>query len=320
MIELRDLTVRHGARPVLQGVSCSVDPGARLAVLGVSGAGKTTLLRTIAGLLSPTSGQVHLAGRLADDGPGRKLAPRHRQVGMVFQDLALWSHLSVLDTLRFVGATRDDARALAERVQLGDRLQALPAQLSGGERQRLALARALAQRPAHLLLDEPFAHLDVPLRDALIELALSDSDARTTVLVTHHAADVFDLATDVLVLDQGHVVDAGPLPDVLAHPTHRRTVELLGLGAVLPAQPTPDGCQTPLGPCPVDGDSSSFAHLPPTALRVEEDPEGDARVLHRHRGVARVRHPAGILLAPSDLPAGTRVRLSLCGPARWVRG
>jgi len=267
-LALSDLTLRLGERDVVRAVSLSVARGRRLAVVGRSGAGKTSLLRLVAGLTAPSSGQVTLEGELASEAGRVVLAPQARGVGLVFQDLALWPHMSVEETLAFVAdgtraERRQAARRWAARVGLGGRLDARPGALSGGERQRLALARSLLPAPRLLLLDEPFAHLDAPLREELAAALeeLVTAAGATLVLVTHQRREVLDLAQDVAVLRAGALVEAGALPEVLEQPAHAETVSLLGLGAAVPGTPVEGGLETALGRLALRGAADAEAAL-----------------------------------------------------------
>lgn len=310
-LEAQDLRFAHGPRAVLQGVSLRLPPAARLAVLGRSGAGKTTLLRLVAGLIAPADGTIRLGPREAS-GPGRVLlAPERRGVGLVFQGLALWPHLSVEGTLAFAAEgtraeRRETARRLAERVGLGARLAALPDQLSGGERQRLALARALARDPALLLLDEPFAHQDPPLREELSLLLLELVRERGTALivVTHQAEDALDLAEEALVLAGGRAVERGPLPRLLSAPGHEETARLLGRGSVLAAEPSraADCVRTALGELSLEagGGAASPARVWLRAEQVQARPTA--------AGQPGVR-AAVIACAPRQARWGLRLRL-----------
>ncbi|MGE0709203.1 MAG: ABC transporter ATP-binding protein [Planctomycetota bacterium] len=237
-LSVSGLSRRFGERWALRELAFELASGSRLAVLGRSGAGKTTLLRLLAGLEAPDAGRVLLEGR---DLAG--VSPAERGVGMVFQDLALWPHKDVEETLSWTArGTRAERRAaarrLADEVGLGGRLDALPAELSGGEQQRLAIARALAPAPRLLLCDEPFAHLDAPLRwelgGRLLELLAERGAA--LILVTHERREALDLADELLVLDAGEACDRGRVEDVLQRPAHATTASLLDLGAVLPAE------------------------------------------------------------------------------------
>jgi iron(III) transport system ATP-binding protein len=200
----------------VDGVSLEVASGDAVVILGPSGCGKTTLLRLIAGLEVPDSGEIWLAGAQAA-GAGRSLMPAHeRGIGFVFQDLALWPHLTVQRNLNFVlesvkvprverPAKALEALKLVRIEQLSSRY---PHQLSGGEQQRVALARALVGQPRVLLLDEPFSSLDPELRDALrSELArLQRALYLTTVYVTHDQADAAILADRIIEMRAGRIV------------------------------------------------------------------------------------------------------------------
>jgi ABC-type Fe3+/spermidine/putrescine transport system ATPase subunit len=225
----------------LDGVSFSLDPGERLVVLGSSGSGKTTLLRLIAGLEPPTRGEIAVAGKAASRAGEVLIEPEHRDVALVFQGLALFPHLRALDQIAFAARRRGGiqrARSLLDRVGLGHRANARLDELSGGERQRIALARALAQEPQIILMDEPFASLDDEKRAEMRDLlrSLLDSTGATLVLVTHSRDDAFDLARRVLVLERGRPVADDLLETVSTQPRHEAAVRALGLGQIIRAE------------------------------------------------------------------------------------
>jgi ABC-type Fe3+/spermidine/putrescine transport system ATPase subunit len=205
----------YDGRPVVDTVSLTVAPGESVVILGPSGCGKTTLLRLIAGLARPDAGQIALHGRPVS-GPGTFVAPHHRELGFVFQDLALWPHLSVRGNLDFVMRARrvpkGDRQARAEDtlrlVRIEQFAAARPHQLSGGEQQRVALARALVGRPRLLLLDEPLSSLDAELRATLRDelRRLQRSLQLTTIYVTHDPDDATALADRVIQMRAGQVV------------------------------------------------------------------------------------------------------------------
>jgi ABC-type Fe3+/spermidine/putrescine transport system ATPase subunit len=244
-LKLTNLSRSFGASTVLRDIELSLARGDRLAVVGPSGSGKTTLLRLIAGLDSPSTGSIEIAERVVSSEGKVIVPPERRNTAMVFQGLALFPHLNALDQIAFAARYadgRDESRRLLERVGLGHRPRASLDQLSGGERQRIALARALAQRPDMILMDEPFANLDddrrAEMRD-LLRTLLSESKA-TLVLVTHSRDDALDLASHVLVLDRGWPAAAGILADVIASPAHVAAVRSLGLGQIVEGN-TADG-------------------------------------------------------------------------------
>ncbi len=216
LLSLMNVTKRFASHQAVDSVSLEVVAGDAIVILGPSGCGKTTLLRLIAGLEVPDDGEIWLAGAQAA-GPGRSMMPAHeRGIGFVFQDLALWPHLTVQRNLNFVLESVKMARAeraaralealkLVRIEQLSSRY---PHQLSGGEQQRVALARALVGQPRVLLLDEPFSSLDPELRDALrSELArLQRTLQVTTVYVTHDQGDAAILADRVIEMRAGRIV------------------------------------------------------------------------------------------------------------------
>jgi ABC-type Fe3+/spermidine/putrescine transport system ATPase subunit len=214
-LRLTGVTKRHGPRAVVDRVSLDVVAGETLVILGPSGSGKTTMLRLVAGLEVPDEGEIWLDGRQAARGGQSLLPPYQRRIGFVFQDLALWPHLTVRGNLTFVMGSVGVARSLwNERLEgvLGlMRIDALtdryPHQLSGGEQQRAALARALVSEPRLLLLDEPLSSLDPELRLALrAELAdLHKRLALTTVYVTHDYDDARALADRTVRMRAGRV-------------------------------------------------------------------------------------------------------------------
>ena len=216
LLSLTNVTKRFASHQAVDSVSLDVVAGDAIVILGPSGCGKTTLLRLIAGLEIPDSGEIWLGGAQAA-GAGRSLMPAHeRGIGFVFQDLALWPHLTVQRNLNFVlesvkmpraqrTAKALEALKLVRIEQLSSRY---PHQLSGGEQQRVALARALVGQPRMLLLDEPFSSLDPELRDALrSELArLQRALQVTTIYVTHDQGDAASLADRVIEMRAGRIV------------------------------------------------------------------------------------------------------------------
>ena len=237
------LSVGYG-RPALAGLDLAVAPGQTLALLGSSGSGKTTLLNTIAGFVAPLDGQVWLDGQLVS-GPGRLVPPERRRIGMVFQDHALWPHLSVLDTvaypLRRAGAAKAEARRAAqdilEQLSLAPLAERRPGQLSGGEQQRVGLARALAGAPGLYLFDEPTAHLDASLRAQILDEVARRraADGAAAIYATHDATEALAIADRVAVLHSGALAQAGPPAEVYAAPDDLTVAALTGPLSVLHA-------------------------------------------------------------------------------------
>ena len=218
LLSLNNVTKRFASHQAVESVSLEVAAGDAIVILGPSGCGKTTLLRLIAGLEIPDSGEIWLAGAQAA-GAGRSMMPAHeRGIGFVFQDLALWPHLTVQRNLNFVLESSKMPRAeraaraleVLRLVRIDQLAGRYPHELSGGEQQRVALARALVGQPRVLLLDEPFSSLDPELRDALrSELArLQGALHVTTVCVTHDQGDAAILADCIIEMRAGRIVAA----------------------------------------------------------------------------------------------------------------
>lgn len=215
-LRITGVTKRYGHRVAVEDVSMHVNAGETLVLLGPSGCGKTTLLRLIAGLERPGAGEIWLDGRVVASSQ-RNLVPAHaRRLGFVFQDLALWPHLTVRENLDFVMGSASVSRS--ERTERAREILALvridtladrhPHELSGGEQQRAALARALVGRPRLLLLDEPFSSLDSDLRAALREevVRLQRALHLTSIYVTHDRDDASALADRIVEMRQGRII------------------------------------------------------------------------------------------------------------------
>lgn len=223
-IEFRGVSRAFAAdRPALDEVDLAVVEGERLAVLGPSGSGKSTLLRLAAGLDRPTAGGVWFDGRRVDDVP-----PHRRDVGLVFQEATLLPYLTVAGNLEFGMKAREVPREerrrrvaeVAAMLRLDGLLGRRPSELSGGERQRAAIGRAVARRPAVLLLDEPFSSLDLPLRSALRRdlIDLHDRLGMTLIHVTHDQGEALAIGHRVAVLDLGRLVQVAPPREVYDRP------------------------------------------------------------------------------------------------------
>lgn len=209
--ELRNVAKSYDARRVLNQFSLCIATGERLVLYGPSGCGKTTVLRHLAGFVAPDEGVVLLGERVVAERGMIRVPPEERNVGMVFQDLALWPHLTVAGNLEFglkaKGVPKAERTAriaeTLERVRLGDFACQYPTRLSGGQQQRVAIARALVTRPSLLLMDEPLANLDETLRDEIVELLLElHSDLRfTLVYVTHNRREIESIASRSVLLE-----------------------------------------------------------------------------------------------------------------------
>ena len=232
-----EVDIRHQLPSFLLDITFKVDSDRPLGILGTSGAGKTTLLRCIAGLETPDRGRIVLDGRtLYDSAKGINLPPQQRAVGFVFQDYALFPHLSVADNIAFgMPVTRSPeeiAREVAYQLEqmnltgMGDRL---PTQLSGGEQQRVALARVLASKPSITLLDEPFSALDSNLKEQLLKLwqkLLFNYSG--SIYVTHNLSEAYRLCPQLLIMDRGRAIACGRREDILYRPPNSQTAKIVG--------------------------------------------------------------------------------------------
>ena len=237
-----DRVARHfGQVRAVDDVSLQIAEGSFFAMLGPSGSGKTTCLRLISGFERPTAGQVRIFGDRADT-----LPPNRRPVNTVFQDYALFPHLSVRDNVAYglmvrgqdKASRRDAAEKMLALVKLDGYGDRKPAQLSGGQRQRVALARALVNKPKVLLLDEPLGALDLKLREAMQDelKTLQKSLGITFVFVTHDQGEALSMADTVAVFNDGKIVQLGTPEDIYQRPRTRFVADFVGSANVLPPE------------------------------------------------------------------------------------
>ena len=227
------ISIAYGETVPVRDLSLNIQAGEFLSLLGPSGCGKTTTLRAIAGFVTPSAGDIRIGGRSVVDVP-----PNRRSIGMVYQDYALFPHMTVAENVAFGMKMRGFSRSkIAERVpQLLAKLklssfgERYPSQMSGGQQQRVALARALAFEPSVLLLDEPLAALDKQLRgDMQFELRkLQREIGITTIFVTHDQEEALSLSDRIAVLNEGKILQVGAPRDVYAFPAHRFVAEFIG--------------------------------------------------------------------------------------------
>lgn len=286
-LELRAVSRRFGAVRALDRVSLDVRSGEIVALLGESGCGKSTLLRVIAGLERADEGDVLLDGRIV----GRAVPPEARGVGLMFQDYALFPHLTVGENVRF-GLKRDAkagaiARERLAQVGLAARADAYPGTLSGGESQRVALARALAPRPRILLLDEPFSNLDRRTRDRVRAdtVSLLAQTRATAILVTHDPEEALVFADRIVLMRAGRVVQAGRGEELYRRPVSAFAARAFGTVLEFDARCRDGRVATPFGSLSAEEFSQDCAVrvcLRAEALRLAPPGEGAAaRVLRR---------------------------------------
>ena len=330
----RGLVKRYGDTLAVDGVDLEVERGSLTALLGPSGCGKTTVLRVVAGLLAPDAGTVTIDGREVA-GPRVHVPPEKRAVGLVFQDYALFPHLSVARNVAYgLGhLPRRERRARVQEVLdlvgLGDLHRRLPTALSGGQQQRVALARALAPSPDLVLLDEPFSGLDAALRASVreeVRAILRAADA-TAIVVTHDQEEALSLADRVAVMDQGRIHQLADPQTLYTRPATRFVAGFVGEADVLPAEQLDTHLvDTALGRLPtIDAvtDRQVAAVIRPESLHVTADAHGSATVTgieyFGHDQLVHLQLADGTDLRARrgpllDLHRGDRVRVDVVGP------
>lgn len=319
-IDAVDIHKAFGAKRAVAGASLAVARGSLVALLGPSGSGKTTMLRVIAGFEVPDAGTVRIGGREVA-GPDAWVEPEHRRIGMVFQEGALFPHLTVARNVGFGGA--DDARIdeCLALVGLGDRRGSYPHELSGGERQRVALARALAPRPDVVLLDEPFASLDAGLRGSLREEVariLREAGA-SALLVTHDQQEALSLADLVTVMQAGRVVQTGTPREVYDRPQTRWLAEFLGEAEVLAGVADAGVVDCELGRLATDPDHRGPVEVVvrPESITLAPMRGGAGAVVGRVVARSYYGHDQVVQV---ELASGRRVRSRSTGAEPWEVG
>ncbi|EBA15256.1 iron ABC transporter, ATP-binding protein, putative [Roseobacter sp. SK209-2-6] len=252
-LEIRNLHRFFDGRPVVDDVSLQIRAGQVTCLLGPSGCGKSTTLRMIAGVEMQDSGEIYVDGKLICDTIFR-VPPERREIGLMFQDFALFPHLSVADNVAFglKGSKEEKRQRVAEllqKVSLTRFIDEFPHQLSGGEQQRVALARALAPRPRIMLMDEPFSGLDNRLRDGIRDetLTLLKEEDAAVLLVTHEPEEAMRMADEIALMRRGKIVQQGAPYNVYTRPVDRAAVAFFSDVNVVQAQVNGALAQTPFG-------------------------------------------------------------------------
>jgi iron(III) transport system ATP-binding protein len=243
ILEVEQLVQSYGAETIVRDLSFALERGSIGCILGPSGCGKTTLLRCIAGFEPVSSGEIRIAGGVVSSA-SLMVPPEKRRIGMVFQDYALFPHLSIGDNigfgLRLLSAAdrRQRVDELAQLVGLSGSLSAFPHEISGGQQQRVALARALAPRPDLLLMDEPFSNLDIDLRERLsLEVReIVKASGTTAVIVTHDQHEAFAMADEIGVMHEGRIEQWDTAYNLYHRPVSRFVADFVGQGVFLPAK------------------------------------------------------------------------------------
>ncbi|WP_104037361.1 ABC transporter ATP-binding protein [Vibrio jasicida] len=295
-LSIKNLTCQYDDQTVLESLSLEVEQGQIVCLLGASGCGKTTLLKAIAGLLPLSSGQMSLNCLTIDDGKNW-LPPEQRNIGMIFQDYALFPHLTVAENIAF-GLKNETAQQKLMKVEemlslvhlkgYGDRY---PHQLSGGQQQRVAIARSLAYKPDLLLLDEPFSNIDTQVRHELIReiRKIFKEQGVTAIFVTHSREEAFAFADKMAVMNHGVIEQYGTASELYYQPSSKFVADFLGGGSYLVAKRISDNeYQTHLGVVEANAqqeiqvDDECALLLRPQHVQITADEESAIKVLEQH--------------------------------------
>ncbi|HLF67495.1 MAG TPA: ABC transporter ATP-binding protein [Gammaproteobacteria bacterium] len=285
---INDLSCAYHDQPILDNIHLEVKPGEFMAILGPSGCGKSTLLRLISGLASAREGEIHIAGTTVVKNGLNIIPVEKRNVGLVFQDYALFPFQTVRENIGF-GIRNNRARVdeLLKLIHMSHLADRLPYQLSGGQQQRVALARALAPRPPLLLLDEPFANVDTTLRQQLIRALqqLVAHENTSVILVTHDRNEAFALADRVAILMHGasgsYIVQCATPEIVYQQPANRDVALLAGAAFLLPASAKGEFAHTALGEVRLQNPQMAEGEIVvrPEMASFTPDPVGNATLL-----------------------------------------
>ncbi|YCO04216.1 ABC transporter ATP-binding protein [Vibrio sp. VNB-15] len=295
-LSIKNLTCQYDSQTVLESLSLEVEQGQIVCLLGASGCGKTTLLKAIAGLLPLSSGQMSLNCLTIDDGENW-LPPEQRNIGMIFQDYALFPHLTVAENIAF-GLKNESAQQKLIKVEemlglvhlkgYGDRY---PHQLSGGQQQRVAIARSLAYKPDLLLLDEPFSNIDTQVRHELIReiRKIFKEQGVTAIFVTHSREEAFAFADKMAVMNHGVIEQYGTASELYYQPSSKFVADFLGGGSYLAAKRISDSeFETHLGVVEANArqeiqvEENCALLLRPQHVQIEADEESAVKVLEQH--------------------------------------
>lgn len=331
VIRCEGVTKGFGGAPVVKDVGFALNAGEVLVLVGPSGSGKTTLLRLVAGFETPDSGSIYLADKPAF-GNGAWMPPEKRNLGMVFQDYALFPHLKVVQNVAFglkgweKAAKTKRALSLLQMVQLEQLADRYPYQLSGGEQQRVALARSLAPSPLALLMDEPLSNLDPGLRARLRREIKSILGSRgiTALYVTHDQDEALYLGDRLAVINNGVIEQIGTPEEIFHQPANRFVAQFLGLADFVEARATEDGLETEIGtidgapPFPIGTGGELMVRPDDVGIRPSESGNGTitARVFRGSHNIYVIQLKSGSVVHSlqshtAHYPEGTAVDVAL---------
>ncbi len=312
-IQLENVTKKFGELTAVDRVSLEVNDGEFIALLGPSGCGKTTTLRLIAGLEVPNEGRIHIGSKDVT-----KLPPRDRDIAMVFQDYALYPHMTLLNNigypLKVRGVSKPEmarrVRDVAEELQIADLLERRPAQVSGGQQQRASVARALVHQAQVFLFDEPLSNLDAKLRlEARAFLKhLQREIGVTAVYVTHDQAEAMALADRLAVMNLGRIMQVGPPLEVYRRPANTFVAAFMGSPPMN------------LLPCRVDINAGKIVFEQGTTLDISDHRERWAPVITGKRNVTVGVRPENITISPTAVPGAIPSRVYVIQPlgGEWL--
>ena len=325
-LSLRNISRTLGARLAVDDVTLDVRRSEVLCILGPSGCGKSTTLRIAAGLERADAGRVYIGGRLVEgeeDGRYRHVSPEKRGVGLMFQDYALFPHLSVRDNIAFglkgLAPAKSALRVVKEieNIGLSHLADSFPHTLSGGEQQRVALARMLAPRPSVVLMDEPFSGLDSSLRESLRMTTLQHlrEAATAVVIVTHDPDEAMRLGDRVVLMRQGRIVQSGTPLEIYSHPVDREAASLLGGGNLFHTQIKDGHADSPFGPVPTpqlpDGGKAEVYYRAASICIGNEGLPARIRAIRPSQAGLEIEAE----IAASELPKGAKAPISVLAAA-----
>ena len=337
VLNVDSVSHQYGATSVLSEVSLTVSDGELVSVLGRSGAGKTTLLRAIGGFITPAAGSIRLGGVEVCRNGTMLVKPERRGLGIVFQDYALFSHMTVRQNVGF-GLSAGERKSgridtLLQMVGMAPHAEKRPAELSGGQQQRVALARALAPQPSLLLLDEPFANLDAALRTELEhELRqLLQRSQTAALMITHDRREALSVADRTAVLETGPnggwIAQCDTPEAIYTAPKTQEVAQLTGDCSLVPAQATGDIAESDLGALPLTSNATGAITvlIRPESLRLAYDADGAGQVLSRTFEGAMCRYQVAFGALRLDIAApsaerfspGEAVSVRANGPLHW---